>query len=124
MEPRLRINRKGRSHDLSTLSPVSEMYIKRQIGTAFRSLNIQSIGGSTPDHANTGGLVPNPFDSDSIDYRVLVNSEGQHSLWPAFRDIPIGWTPVGPTGKRQLCLDWIETNWTDMRPKSLADSVQ
>ena len=68
--------------------------------------------------------MPNPFDSDTIDYRVLLNSEGQHSLWPAFRDIPTGWTAVGPTGKRQLCLDWIETHWTDIRPKSLADGVQ
>ena len=31
---------------------------------------------------------------------VLVNDEGQHSLWPAFREIPAGWTSVGP--ERQI----------------------
>lgn len=65
--------------------------------------------------------MANPFESDEIDYRVLVNAEGQHSLWPAFREIPAGWSAVGPTGPRQGCLDWIEANWTDMRPKSVID---
>jgi uncharacterized protein YbdZ (MbtH family) len=63
--------------------------------------------------------MPDTFEDDEIDYRVLVNAEGQHSLWPAFREIPAGWTAVGPTGRRQHCLDWIEAHWTDMRPNSL-----
>jgi uncharacterized protein YbdZ (MbtH family) len=63
--------------------------------------------------------MANPFESDEIDYRVLVNPEGQHSLWPAFREIPAGWSAVGPTGRRQDCLNWIEVHWTDMRPKSV-----
>jgi uncharacterized protein YbdZ (MbtH family) len=68
------------------------------------------------------GPVTNPFEDESIEHRVLVNREGQHSLWPAFRDIPDGWTAIGPTGGRQTCLEWIEANWTDMRPRSLADT--
>ena len=66
--------------------------------------------------------MTNPFEDESIEYRVLINEEGQHSIWPAFRDIPGGWTAVGPTGGRQTCLGWIEANWTDIRPKSLADA--
>ncbi len=65
--------------------------------------------------------MANPFENDEIDYRVLVNDEGQHSLWPAFREIPAGWSAVGPTGRRQECLDWIEAHWTDMRPKSVIE---
>jgi MbtH protein len=65
--------------------------------------------------------MANPFESDSITYCVLVNSEGQHSLWPSFRDIPHGWSIVGPTGDRNLCLRWIESNWIDMRPKSISE---
>jgi uncharacterized protein YbdZ (MbtH family) len=65
--------------------------------------------------------VANPFESDEIDYRVLVNAEGRHSLWPAFRETPAGWSAVGPTGLRQSCLDWIEAHWTDMRPKSVIE---
>jgi MbtH protein len=61
----------------------------------------------------------NPFDNEDGEFRVLVNHEDQYSLWPAFREAPAGWTAVGPTGKRQECLDWIEAHWTDLRPKSL-----
>jgi MbtH protein len=65
-------------------------------------------------------LVVNPFEDESAAYMVLVNHEGQYSLWPAFHEQPEGWAAVGPTGGRQLCLHWIETNWTDIRPQSLS----
>jgi MbtH protein len=61
----------------------------------------------------------NPFDDESGEFYVLVNDEGQYSLWPTFRDVPAGWQTVGPKGSRQECLDYIERTWTDMRPKSL-----
>jgi uncharacterized protein YbdZ (MbtH family) len=67
--------------------------------------------------------MSNPFESDDLEYVVLVNEEGQHSLWPAFREVPLGWEMIGPKGKRQQCLDWIEAAWTDMRPKSLAKKM-
>lgn len=67
--------------------------------------------------------MTNPFEDEDGDYVVLINDEGQHSLWPAFRDAPRGWTPIGPKGKRSECLEWIEANWTDMRPKSLAKAM-
>lgn len=67
--------------------------------------------------------MTNPFDDDDGEFIVLVNDENQHSLWPTFRDAPAGWRTVGPRGKRQECLDWIEANWTDMRPQSLIDSM-
>jgi len=63
--------------------------------------------------------MTNPFDDEEGEFFALINDEGQYSLWPTFKDIPAGWTAVGPRGKRQECLDYIETNWTDMRPKSL-----
>jgi MbtH protein len=63
----------------------------------------------------------NPFEDEDGEYLVLINDEEQHSLWPAVRAIPAGWKAVGPTGKRQVCLDWIKANWTDMRPKSLRE---
>jgi len=68
--------------------------------------------------------MANPFEAETGDFLVLINDEGQYSLWPAFRDPPAGWRGAGASGTRQSCLDWIEANWTDMRPKSLtaADS--
>jgi MbtH protein len=67
--------------------------------------------------------MTNPFENDDGEYLVLINHENQHSLWPQFREIPAGWRAVGPKGKRQECLSWIEENWTDMRPKSLIDAM-
>ncbi|MDT4990039.1 MAG: MbtH protein [Micromonosporaceae bacterium] len=63
--------------------------------------------------------MSNPFDDPDAEYLVLVNDEDQHSLWPVFADVPAGWRVVLDRSSRQDCLDYIEKNWTDMRPKSL-----
>jgi MbtH protein len=68
-------------------------------------------------------VVTNPFEDPNGEYLVLVNDEGQYSLWPKFRAVPSGWDVVGPSGKRKECLDWIEANWTDMRPRSLIQQM-
>jgi MbtH protein len=65
----------------------------------------------------------NPFDEETGQFLVLVNAEGQYSLWPGFREVPRGWAATGPRGTRQVCLDWIEAHWTDMRPRSLAEET-
>ncbi|MCF1593504.1 MbtH family protein [Streptomyces muensis] len=64
----------------------------------------------------------NPFDDDEARFLVLVNGEGQHSLWPAFADVPEGWLLAHPEDTRQACLDYVEKAWTDMRPRSLAEA--
>ncbi|MEU1902789.1 MbtH family protein [Streptomyces hygroscopicus] len=65
--------------------------------------------------------MSNPFEDENGSYYVLVNDELQHSLWPAFAEVPAGWTVVHGQDSRQACLDYINENWTDMRPKSLID---
>ncbi|OZM71814.1 MbtH family protein [Amycolatopsis antarctica] len=67
--------------------------------------------------------MTNPFDDEDGTFLVLVNEENQHSLWPAFAEVPAGWTTVRPEGTRQECLDYVEANWTDMRPRSLAEAM-
>jgi len=64
-------------------------------------------------------MSANPFDDDSLEHFVLVNDEGQHSLWPAFAEVPAGWTVVHGRAARQECLEYVEQHWTDMRPESL-----
>ncbi|GAA2591753.1 MbtH family protein [Streptomyces axinellae] len=63
--------------------------------------------------------MTNPFDDENGSFFVLVNDEGQHSLWPSFAEVPAGWTSVYGEAARQECLTYIEENWTDLRPKSL-----
>lgn len=58
-------------------------------------------------------------DELDLDYKVVVNDEEQYSIWPQDRDNPPGWQDAGARGKKPDCLEWIERNWTDMRPKSL-----
>ena len=50
--------------------------------------------------------MANPFDAETGEFLILVNDEGQYSLWPAFREPPAGWRRAG-AGARQACLDWI-----------------
>ncbi|KXV10797.1 protein mbtH [Caballeronia megalochromosomata] len=61
----------------------------------------------------------NPFDDESGEFFVLRNDEGQHSLWPSFAAVPAGWTSVFGVATRPACIDYINENWTDIRPASL-----
>ena len=63
--------------------------------------------------------MTNPFDNEDGSFLVLVNDEGQHSLWPSFADVPTGWTVAHPEDSRANCLEYVEKSWTDMRPASL-----
>nr|AGS49870.1 MbtH protein [uncultured bacterium esnapd18] len=67
--------------------------------------------------------MPNPFEDEDAEYLVLINDEGQYSLWPVFADVPAGWRQVHQGG-RQECLNHIEENWVDMRPLSLVRAMR
>jgi len=67
--------------------------------------------------------MTNPFDDENGSFLVLLNDEGQYSLWPAFAEVPAGWRVVFGADARKNCLDHIEENWRDMRPKSLIDQL-
>jgi len=67
--------------------------------------------------------MSNPFDNEDGTFLALINPEGQYSLWPAFADVPAGWEIVHGEDTRKACLDFIEENWTDMRPKSLVEEM-
>jgi MbtH protein len=71
-----------------------------------------------------GTFVSNPFEDPDAKYFVLINEEGQHSLWPVFADVPDGWSVIFGEDGRQECLDFIEKSWTDMRPKSLIKAME
>jgi MbtH protein len=66
--------------------------------------------------------MTNPFEDTDAQYLVLVNDEGQHSLWPATIDVPKGWATAYGESSRAGCLQYVEEHWTDMRPQSLIDA--
>lgn len=61
---------------------------------------------------------------DQTIYQVVINHEEQYSIWPTYREMPAGWKAVGPSGKKDVCLDYIEEVWTDMRPLSLRKHLE
>lgn len=67
--------------------------------------------------------MTNPFDDPEGTFLVLRNAEDQRSLWPAFAPVPDGWSVEHGPGPRQACLDYVNENWVDMRPRSLAEAM-
>lgn len=65
----------------------------------------------------------NLFDAPDNKFFVLVNHEGEHSLWPSCISVPIGWSIVLQESNRQECLDYVRERWTDMRPASLIEEL-
>jgi MbtH protein len=66
----------------------------------------------------------NPFDDENAQFKVLVNDEGQYSVWPAFAEVPAGWTVCLTDSPRSECLAYVEANWVDMRPRSLVEAMR
>src|SRR6516165_4286600 len=71
-----------------------------------------------------GKVATNPFEDENGVYYVLINDEGQHSLWPTFIEVPNGWRIIHEADSRAACLEFVEKNWTDMRPNSLIESMK
>ncbi|CAM2933497.1 MbtH family protein [Mycobacterium intermedium] len=67
-------------------------------------------------------MCTNPFD-DQASFLVLVNDDEQHSLWPVFAEVPAGWRVVFGAAARAACLDFIDDNWTDIRPRRLRERL-
>jgi MbtH protein len=67
--------------------------------------------------------MTNPFEDSAGRFLVLVNDEEQHSLWPSFVDVPAGWRQVFGEDTREACLAYVEAAWTDLRPRSLRESM-
>jgi len=67
------------------------------------------------------------YDSEREDttiYKVVVNHEEQYSIWPDYKEMPLGWKGVGKSGLKPECLAYIKEVWTDMRPLSLRKKME
>ncbi|MET9336604.1 MULTISPECIES: MbtH family protein [unclassified Nonomuraea] len=69
-------------------------------------------------------MSTNPFEDRDGRFLVLVNDEEQHSLWPSFAEVPAGWRVVFGEETREACLEYVETHWTDLRPRSLVEATR
>lgn len=69
-------------------------------------------------------MSTNPFEDTGRPCRVLVNGEGQYSLWPSFAEVPGGWTVAHGETDRESALRFVEENWTDLRPRGMVAAVE
>lgn len=60
----------------------------------------------------------NQANQNEMKYYVVVNHENQHSIWPAHKDIPLGWQADGDAQSKEACLEYIALHWTDITPLS------
>jgi len=65
-----------------------------------------------------------PDKEDTTIYKVVVNHEEQYSIWPEYKENPLGWKDAGKEGPKAECLDYIKEVWTDMRPLSLRRKME
>jgi uncharacterized protein YbdZ (MbtH family) len=65
-----------------------------------------------------------PEKEDTTIYKVVINHEEQYSIWPEYKDDPLGWKDVGKVGLKAECLGYIKEVWTDMRPLSLRKKME
>jgi uncharacterized protein YbdZ (MbtH family) len=46
-----------------------------------------------------------PDKEDIITYEVAVNHEEQYSIWPDYKEAPLGWKSVGKSGPTAECIE-------------------
>jgi len=68
--------------------------------------------------------MTHPLEALSGSFCVLVNEEGQYSLWPDSLEVPAGWNRVHGPAPLEACRDYVEIHWTDMRPRSLIRAME
>lgn len=61
---------------------------------------------------------------DDTEFLVVMNADEQYSIWPSYKDVPAGWSAVGVSGRKDVCLKYIDETWTDMRPLSLRRALE
>jgi MbtH protein len=60
---------------------------------------------------------------DTTIYKVMISHDEQYSIWPADREMPLGWSYVGKSGTKAECLAYINEVWTPeppSRPRSVS----
>ena len=102
------------------------MVFKNCISTEylFNKVTPRDETNDDEQHHLREGRMTNSQDEDTTVYEVVVNTEEQYSIWPAYKAIPLGWQTVGQQGFKGECLEYIKSVWVDMRPLSLRNQVE
>jgi MbtH protein len=66
----------------------------------------------------------NAYTIDGDLFKAIINDEEQYSIWPEQKETPAGWREVGVKGSKAEVSEYIDKNWTDMRPLSLRKAME
>lgn len=58
----------------------------------------------------------NPFDDQQQLFHLLLNPQGQYSLWPVFAALPQGWQAVFGPADAAGCNAWLKEHWSNLHP--------
>lgn len=73
---------------------------------------VPAVPPALPSHVVTEEMTETTAaDLDNTIYIVVINASQQYSIWPADREIPLGWTDAGFHGPKTACLTYIEQHW-------------
>jgi amino acid adenylation domain-containing protein len=61
---------------------------------------------------------------DAGSFKVLVNDEGQYSIWSSGKNTPPGWHCTDMFGTKGVCLEYIANAWSDMIPLSVRSTMR
>ncbi|MDV6697234.1 MbtH family protein [Pseudomonas aeruginosa] len=51
------------------------------------------------------------LDRGDLSFYALINMAGQYSLWPQSLPVPDGWKVAKGPAEKDICLEYIESNW-------------
>jgi thioesterase domain-containing protein/uncharacterized protein YbdZ (MbtH family) len=113
------------SHDTILTEPYVKVLGKR-LGACLAQAQAAAALSAPPDPDPSPLAPATAFTTEALvgaaeegaAWRVVVNHEGQHSIWPASQPAAPGWTIVGQSGTQDECLAFIKELWTDLRPLS------
>lgn len=58
-------------------------------------------------------------DTETAIFRVVIDRERQHAIWPALRSVPEGWRDTGFTGTLSACHHYVDEVWLGVRQPDL-----
>jgi MbtH protein len=53
---------------------------------------------------------------ERVVFAIVANDDGQFSVWPTHRRLPLGWSYIGPTGTRAEMHAWIREQFVETVP--------
>lgn len=93
----------------------NSMQLSSSIKLAQHPTRIATIALMTTTPVNTNNRN---LSIDGDQFIVLINSSNEYSLWPASKELPIGWNTTNFSGTKDECKSYVDQHWLSLMPIS------